>query len=148
MESSQTNTAESPASANGGTVDTECNASPTPGESRVLAPSLPPGFAASLGLEPRRKLSEGAPVTRLASQDKHLTCKEEEIAFENGALDGAKARCHQLAVDIEKLKAEKAQVEREKRIAETKNEVLEAEVRHQKEVIERLREVLKSHRLL
>ncbi|KAF5692186.1 hypothetical protein FCIRC_101 [Fusarium circinatum] len=147
MESSQTNAAESPASANGGTVDIECNTSPTPGESRVLAPSLPPGMAASLKLEPRPELSEGAPVTRLALQDKWFACKAERIAFGNSVLD-AKARSDQLAVDVEKLKAEKAQVEREKQIAETKIEALEAEVRHQKEAIERLQEVLKSHHLL
>ncbi|KAF5533444.1 hypothetical protein FMEXI_11826 [Fusarium mexicanum] len=146
MESSQTNTAESPASANGGTVDIECNASPTPGESRVLAPSLPPGFAASLGLEPLTALSARALVTRLASLDKSLNCKEEEIAFACGLLDGAKARCDQLAVDIEKLKVENAQVDREKQIPETKIEALEAEVWHLKEAIERLQEVLKSHR--
>ncbi|KAF5233177.1 hypothetical protein FANTH_12653 [Fusarium anthophilum] len=148
MESSQTNAAESPASANGGTVDIGCNASPTPGESRVPALSLPPGIAESLGLEPLTALSGRALVTRLESLGKLRKCNEEGISFAYDVLDGAKDRIDQLAVDVEKLKAEKAQVEREKQIAETKNEALEAEVRHQKEVIERLREVLKSHHLL
>ncbi|KAF5571338.1 hypothetical protein FPHYL_514 [Fusarium phyllophilum] len=155
MESPQANVVEGPAAANGGTAATERPAqghSP-PRESSAPAPST---------TSSRSTMSREDLVNRVAALEKKIVEQETSLYLTNGMLDDSEAwgKIHtaeleklkiennELTVQIERLKAAKAFVGRERQIVETEKELLEAEVRYKDEVIECLRGALQSNHLL
>ncbi|KAG5821604.1 hypothetical protein H9Q71_000135 [Fusarium xylarioides] len=155
MESPQANVVEGLAAANGDTAATE---RPAQGHSPPRESSAP---VLSTTSSPST-MSRNDLVKRVAALEKKIAEQETSLFISNGMLDDSEAwgkirtaeleklkiENNELAVQIERLKAAKAFVERERQIVETEKELLEAEVRYKDEVIECLRGALQSNHLL
>ncbi|KAF5537029.1 hypothetical protein FNAPI_11536 [Fusarium napiforme] len=155
MESPQTDVVEVPAAANGRTAATEHPAQEHSPPRETSAPALSTASSPSaMGREDLRN--------RVTALEEKIDEQETSLYLTNGMLQDSQAwreivdaelekvktAKNELAGEVERLKAAKAFVEREKQILETENELLEAQVRYQDEVIECLRGTLQRNHLL
>lgn len=91
-----------------------------------------------------RRHSIARPVTLLKAEKDHEV-REKKPILEKGRLEAENAA---LVAEVKRLRAKKAQDDREKRRLQNKYQVLEADLRYKDDLIDRLKDILRKENLL
>ncbi|EWY87446.1 hypothetical protein FOYG_11646 [Fusarium oxysporum NRRL 32931] len=91
-----------------------------------------------------RRHSIARPVTLLKAEKDHEV-REKKPILEKGRLEAENAA---LVAEVKRLRAKKAQDDREKRRLQNKYQVLEADLRYKDDLIDRLKDILRKEHLL